>query len=274
MSTETPSSGLKMGEKEKRRASAKKMDKKVKNDIRRLERMREAAPERPKAERRVRFEIEGQSAHSRRILEAKDLGKRFGAHALFTGASFALRGGDRVALFGENGAGKTTLLRMIAGEEPFEGELWVSPSARPCLIRQDFAFTDTERTALALLQAELGTVGGAERRLLNNLGLTSRQLAQPARALSFGEQMKCKLAMAILRQEDFLLLDEPTNHLDLPAREQLEETLASYNGTLLIASHDLYLLRRLCTSVLDLRGGALRLVQEDFARFAEESLGL
>lgn len=273
-STEAPSSGLKMGEKEKRRASAKKMDKKVKNDIRRLERMREDAPERPKAERRVRFEIEGQSAHSRRILEAKDLGKRFGAHALFTGASFALRGGDRVALFGENGAGKTTLLRMIAGEEPFEGELWVSPSARPCLIRQDFAFTDTEQTVLALLQAELGTVGGAERRLLNNLGLTSRQLAQPARALSFGEQMKCKLAMAILRQEDFLLLDEPTNHLDLPAREQLEETLASYNGTLLIASHDLYLLRRLCTSVLDLRGGALRLVQQDFARFAEESLGL
>ena len=179
-----------------------------------------------------------------------------------------------MALFGENGAGKTTLLRMIAGEEPFEGELWVSPSARPCLIRQDFAFTDTEQTALALLQAELGTVGGAERRLLNNLGLTSRQLAQPARALSFGEQMKCKLAMAILRQEDFLLLDEPTNHLDLPAREQLEETLASYNGTLLIASHDLYLLRRLCTSVLDLRGGALRLVQQDFARFAQESLGL
>ena len=86
--------------------------------------------------------------------------------------------------------------------------------------------------------------------------------------------MKCKLAMAILRQEDFLLLDEPTNHLDLPAREQLEETLASYNGTLLIASHDLYLLRRLCTSVLDLRGGALRLIQQDFARFAEESLGL
>lgn len=160
-STETPSSGLKMGEKEKRRASAKKMDKKVKNDIRRLERMREAAPERPKAERRVRFEIEGQSAHSRRILEAKDLGKRFGAHALFTGASFALRGGDRVALFGENGAGKTTLLRMIAGEESFEGELWVSPSARPCLIRQDFAFTDTEQTALALLQAELGTGSAA-----------------------------------------------------------------------------------------------------------------
>ena len=273
-STETPSSGLKMGEKEKRRASAKKMDKKVKNDIRRLERMRESAPERPKAERAVRFQIEGQSAHSRRILEAKDLSKRFGSRVLFEGASFALRGGDRVALFGENGAGKTTLLRMIAGEEPFSGELWVSPSVRPCCIRQDFSFTDTDQTVLSLLQASLGSVGGEQRRLLHNLGLTARLLEQPARALSFGEQMKCKLALAILRQENFLLLDEPTNHLDLPTRERLEETLSTYSGTLLLASHDLYLLKRLCTSVLDLRGGRLRHVQEDFARFAQEELGL
>lgn len=111
-------------------------------------------------------------------------------------------------------------------------------------------------------------------RVANGLDIPAEMRAREFDKLSGGEKTRVNLARLILEDTDILLLDEPTNHLDLPAREQLEETLASYNGTLLIASHDLYLLRRLCTSVLDLRGGALRLVQQDFARFAEESLGL
>ena len=79
--------------------------------------------------------------------------------------------------------------------------------------------------------------------------------------------MKLKLAVPILRQEDFLILDEPTNHLDLPTRERLEETLATYNGTLLVVSHDAYLLRRLCESVLVIENEKLEYLATPYAEY-------
>ena len=102
---------------------------------------------------------------------------------------------------------------------------------------------------------------------LHNMGLTDRHMRRRVSALSFGERMKLKLAVPILRQEDFLILDEPTNHLDLPTRERLEETLSTYNGTLLVVSHDAYLLRRLCTSVLSIEDEQLTFHAQSYADY-------
>lgn len=257
MSTEKDGSGLTFGVKEKKRARAKKMDKKVKSDIKRLERMMEDNEPRPQQERRVRFTIEGQANSGKRVCEATHLTKRFGGRTLFSDAEFVLCRGDRVALVGANGTGKTTLLNMLLGTEAYEGELWLSPSAKPYLIEQDFADLNRGCAVLDYLHEQLGTVNGDMRTQLHNMGLTDRHMRRRVSALSFGERMKLKLAVPILRQEDFLILDEPTNHLDLPTRERLEETLATYNGTLLVVSHDAYLLRRLCTSVLSIENQQL-----------------
>lgn len=273
-STEKPSSGLKKGEKEKKRARAKKMDKKVKSDVKRLERMLETNEKKPQAEREVYFRINGQASHGKRVVQAQGLTKRFGSRVLFAGADFTLCRGDRIALFGANGAGKTTLLRMLLGQEPFEGELWVSPTAHPHLLQQDFAGFSSSHTVLRFLQEELGSVDGEARTLLHNLGLGARHMALPLASLSYGEKMKLKLALPMLRQEDFLILDEPTNHLDLATREQLEETLSTYNGTLLLVSHDVYLLRRLCTRVLYLHDKRIFDLPYGFDRFMQEKLGL
>ena len=256
-STERDSSGLKMGVKEKKRAGAKKMDKKVKSDAKRLERLREEVEPKPQREKNVYFRIEGEAQGTRRVCEARGLTKRFGERVLFEGGQFVLCRGERIALVGPNGSGKTTLINMLLGREPCEGELWLSPTARPHLIEQDFAQFDPMQTVLDHLYGALSSVDGGMRTQLHNLGLTQRHMAQRIGSLSFGEKMKLKLAVPILRREEFLILDEPTNHLDLPTRERLEETLSAYNGTLLVCSHDAYLLDRLCTRVIAIEDGQL-----------------
>ena len=272
-STEKPFDGLKMGKKEAARARAKKMDKKVKNDVKRLQRMIEDGEPEPEAEKNVYFRLEGEAPHGKRVLEAKDLAKRFGSRVLFENASFTLCRGDRAALYGGNGTGKTTLIRMLLGQEPYEGDLWLSPTAHPHLLEQDFAaFEGCPLSVLQFLQQELGAVGGEARTMLNNLGLSARHMNQRVSSLSFGEKMKVKLAVPMLRREDFLILDEPTNHLDLHTREQLEETLSAYNGTLIVVSHDVYLLRRLCTRVLYLNDERILPYPAPFSRFMTECL--
>jgi ATPase subunit of ABC transporter with duplicated ATPase domains len=98
---------------------------------------------------------------------------------------------------------------------------------------------------------------------------TLRNLQQDTGSFSLGEQMKIKLAVPILARQDFLILDEPTNYLDLHARECLEEALSNYPGTLLLVSHDQYLLRQVCDKVLVIADRRIRRLEQSFAEYLE-----
>ena len=102
------------------------------------------------------------------------------------------------------------------------------------------------------------------------MDITARHLEQPLRTLSFGEQMRIKLAELILTQRDFIILDEPTNHLDLPMREMLENMLAEYPGTLLLVSHDLYFLRKTCSKVLVFEDGRIQRIEDSFEEYMDK----
>ncbi|MEN9361543.1 MAG: hypothetical protein RL095_3078 [Verrucomicrobiota bacterium] len=115
-------------------------------------------------------------------------------------------------------------------------------------------------TRLGILQHEFEALGGYEmesraRIALAGLGFSDEDFARPLKEFSGGWQMRCELARVIIADPDLLLLDEPTNYLDVPAIEWLQERLQAYRGTMILISHDRYLLNRLCDVILDLNGG-------------------
>jgi macrolide transport system ATP-binding/permease protein len=264
-------SGQKMGLKEFKRAKAKKMDQKVKSDLLRLERLTTSGEKRPTAEPTIRFAISAQVAHGKRILQASGISKSYGTYTLFSESSFSIARGDRVALFGPNGCGKSTLIHMITGlTTPDTGELWISPSCKPYVLSQTFSGFTENITVQQYLLDTIGHLSGHDRALLSHLGITKRHLEQKLPTISFGEQMKIKLAEPILAQRDFIILDEPTNHIDLPMREMLENTLAEYSGTLLLVSHDLYFLSKICSKVLVWEDGVIRGLDDSFEEYLEK----
>lgn len=260
-------SGIKKGGKEFLRVKAKKMDSQVKSKKKRLEKLRRKIT-RPEKEPEIRFEFSGPEKRGRRVIEVKGLTKSYGERVLFKDSNFYILHGDRIGVFGENGCGKTTLLKIILGEERAEeGEVWVSPSLKPAYLSQDVFDLDGEASAMENLIALKGYYNHQARTLLACMGFTTEMLQKPVKKLSLGERTRLKLADLILREYDCLLLDEPTNHLDLYSREQLEDTLSRFQGTLVIVSHDRYLLEKLCRQMLVFEGGTVKRLEMGFKEY-------
>ena len=151
---------------------------------------------------------------------------------------------ERVAILGPNGSGKTTLLRALLGRLPLtSGAQWLGPGVVVGEVDQARARLAADRPLLDAFQAESGLAVGQEARsLLAKLGLAADHVSRPAASLSPGERTRAVLALLMARGVNCLVLDEPTNHLDLPAIEQLEQALDTYDGTLLLVTHDRRLL--------------------------------
>ncbi len=227
------------------RVKAKRMDAQVKSKRKRLEKeLEKTKVERVKEEYSIEFSIQASKKVGKRFLEVKQLKKEFNGKALFENVNFTIQHGEKVAIVGPNGSGKTTLLKMIMGAETAEGEIWISPSANIGYLTQEVFDLPLDKTPEDLFFKETFEERGKVQNLMKHLGFQASQWKEPIEHMSMGERVKCKLMAYILDKKDVLILDEPTNHLDLPSREQLENTLAEYNGTLIIVSHDRYFLEK------------------------------
>lgn len=249
----------KEGVKEYYRVKAKRMDAQVKSKQKRLE--KELAKRNVEAvteEHSVQFSITANNKVGKRFLEVKGLSKSFGERTLFQDVHFTIKHGERIALTGANGSGKSTLLKMIVGSVIGKGDIWVSPAANIGYLSQEVFDLPLDSTPEQLFYKETFEERGRVQTLMKHLGFTAAQWREPIELMSMGERVKCKLMAYILEDKDILLLDEPTNHLDLASREQLEETLAQYNGTLLIVSHDRYFLEKTTTSQLVITDTGIR----------------
>jgi len=172
---------------------------------------------------------------------------------------------DRLAVLGPNGSGKTTLLSALLGRVPLDaGERWLGPSVVVGELGQERRRFSVDGSTL--LEAFLGAAPlalGEARSLLAKFGLGAGHVTRSAASLSPGERTRAELALLMAQGTNCLVLDEPTNHLDLPAIEQLEQALESWEGTLLLVTHDRRLLEAVrLTSRLEMHDGkvsALRL---------------
>ncbi|MCM3004191.1 ribosomal protection-like ABC-F family protein [Priestia koreensis] len=235
----------KEGFKEYHRVKAKRTDSQIKSKQKRLQKELDRIDAKPvEEEYDVHFSMTANQKVGKRFLEVKNLTKSYGERILFQDAYFTIRHGEKIALTGPNGAGKTTLLNIILGNEEAGGDVWISPSAQVGYLTQEVFDLPLHQTPEELFYRDNFAERGKVQNLMKHLGFIPSQWKEPIELMSMGERIKCKLMMYILEERDVLILDEPTNHLDLPSREQLEETLAQYKGTLVIVSHDGYFLEK------------------------------
>ncbi|ETI70277.1 ribosomal protection-like ABC-F family protein [Neobacillus vireti] len=241
-----------IGFKEYHRVKAKKLDNQVKSKMKRLQNeLNKHKLEKPNEEAAVRFQFDSHGKRGKRIIEAKKLTKMFDDRILFQDSPFYINHGDRIGLLGENGCGKTTLIKMILGDDlSFVGELWKSDSVKIAYLSQDVADLSADKTAIEALGFTDRESILKARTLLANLGLKEQLITKPIGTLSLGERTRVKLVDMLMKEYDVLILDEPTNHLDLPSREQLEQTLSEFTGTIITVSHDHYFLNKLCDRLL------------------------
>jgi ATP-binding cassette subfamily F protein uup len=195
------------------------------------------------------------------VADLKGVTKRFGDRTIFKGLTTRVIRGDRLAIVGPNGAGKTTLVKVLLGElEPDEGTVRMGANLEPVYLDQSREGLKSDMTLWDAL-----TPGGGDSILVRGHSkhvaayakeflFQEGQLRQPISTLSGGERNRLLLARALAKPANMLILDEPTNDLDMDTLEKLEELLESYDGTLILVSHDRDFVDRLATSTIAMNG--------------------
>ncbi|MCI8443283.1 MAG: ABC-F family ATP-binding cassette domain-containing protein [Provencibacterium sp.] len=167
--------------------------------------------------------------------------------------SLHIRRGEKVALIGRNGIGKSTLLKALQDMAPHGGRIRWGTNVRISYFEQENRQLNWNRTVLDEVREHFPRKTQTElRTLLGSLLLSADDIYKKIGDLSGGERAKVAFALIVLERANVLLLDEPTNHLDYTTKEVLDEALTEYGGTLLMVSHDRYLLNRVPTRILEM----------------------
>jgi ABC transport system ATP-binding/permease protein len=196
----------------------------------------------------------------RSVYDVEDVTLRLDDRLLLDQVTWRLGPGDRVGLVGVNGSGKTTLLQLLLGEvQPQAGRVRVGRTVRPAYLSQEVAELPSELRLLAAVEevARVVRVGGVEltaSQLAERFGFGSSRQWTPVGDLSGGERRRLQLLRLLMTEPNVLLLDEPTNDLDVDTLTAVEDLLDSWPGTLVVVSHDRYLVERVCDSVVALLG--------------------
>lgn len=210
---------------------------------------------RPKKEQeKLKLSFDSNFKSGNDVVIAEDLQKAYGERQLFKGVNLDIKKGETICIIGDNGVGKTTLLKILLGEEKADsGYLKIGYNV-------DFGYYDQTQKLLDDNETVLGEVKNAyhlytdteARSILGRFLFFGDDVFKHISDLSGGEKAKLSLLKLMLSGTNTLVLDEPTNHLDIDSKEVVEAALAEFEGTLIIVSHDRYLLSRLPDRILEL----------------------
>ena len=202
------------------------------------------------------------------ILRAQDAAIGYPGNNLFNIREVELRRGECAALLGPNGSGKTTFLKVLLGQlEPLAGSVNLGASLQIGYFAQSHDALKGDHNILDELARHKPLEMEQARSHLAQYLFRGDDVFKQLSSLSGGERARLALAILALDGANFLLLDEPTNHLDMPAREALQDVLDSFPGTILLVSHDRYLVDQLATQIWEIRDGALNVFKGSYREF-------
>lgn len=204
-------------------------------------------------------------------LELGGYSKAFGDRVLFQDVDLLLSFGERAGLLGANGSGKTTLFKDILEQGAWENPvLRIGPRTKIGYYAQEHETLNPERSILEEVRREKGLTRDQAFTVLSKFLFRWEDMDRKVKTLSGGEKSRVQLAKLMVSDANLLLLDEPTNHLDIQSREQVEEALEEFDGTVLVISHDRYFLDRIVDRIVEVRNPDLLCHAGNFSVFWEK----
>lgn len=190
---------------------------------------------------------------------------------LIKSLSMNVRRGEHVAIIGANGIGKTSILKLIQGIIPHEGgNISWGGNVKISYFEQEHAILDPHKTVLEEIMDRYPRLSEQQARsVLGAVLLTGENVFKPISVLSGGERAKLCFAIMALNRGNVLVLDEPTNHLDLSTKEVLEDALAEFGGTIILVSHDRYLLNKVASRIIEIKHDELNSYEGNFDAYSE-----
>ena len=182
-----------------------------------------------------------------------------------------VRRGEHVAIIGANGIGKTSILKLIQGIIPHEGgNISWGGNVKISYFEQEHAILDPRKTVLEEIMDRYPRLSEQQARsVLGAVLLTGENVFKPISVLSGGERAKLCFAIMALNRGNVLVLDEPTNHLDLSTKEVLEDALAEFSGTIILVSHDRYLLNKVASRIIEVKNNEVNSYEGNFDAYSE-----
>ena len=182
-----------------------------------------------------------------------------------------VRRGEHVAIIGANGIGKTSILKLIQGIIPHEGgNISWGGNVKISYFEQEHAILDPHKTVLEEIMDRYPRLSEQQARsVLGAVLLTGENVFKPISVLSGGERAKLCFAIMALNRGNVLVLDEPTNHLDLSTKEVLEDALAEFGGTIILVSHDRYLLNKVASRIIEVKHDEVNSYEGNFDAYSE-----
>ena len=209
------------------------------------------------------------------VIIIKNLCKGYNEKVLLDKAQMLIRNGESVALIGANGCGKSTMIKILLGlEDADSGTVSLGSSIKLGYLPQNIIFSEENNTILECFREDIVISEGKAREYLARYMFFGEDVFKKVSNLSGGERSRLKLAILMYNELNLLILDEPTNHLDIDSREELEDFLKDFKGTLLFVSHDRYFINNISSRVLELSNGVFNSYEGNYEYYKEKSLEL